>query len=71
MDEDEPLPPPDGLEAEVLSYLNSGVVTHNKVSTQTSLLSIVRGGFSDEVLKMTCYADYDISRYALGSGQAM
>ena len=68
IDDDKPLPPPDALEAEVLSYLNSGVVIHNKVSTQTRLLSIVRGGFSDEVLKMTCYADYDISRYALGSG---
>ena len=68
MDDDEPLPPPEALEAEVLSYLNSGVFIRNKVYTQTRLMSIVRGGFSDEVLKMTCYADYDVSRYALGSG---
>ena len=68
MDDDESLPPPETLEAEVLSYLNSGVVIRNKVYTQTRLMSIVRGGFSDDVLKMTCYADYDVSRYALGSG---
>ena len=28
MDDDKPLPPPDALEAEVLSYLNSGIIRH-------------------------------------------
>ena len=70
LDDDEPLPPPRALETEVLSYLNSGVVTRNRTYTETRLMSIVRGGLSEEILKMTCYADCDVSRYALGSGPA-
>ncbi len=67
MDDDEPLPSPPELEAEFMAYIDS-VAPRNKPFMRAKYLPIWRGGFSDEILKMTCYADYAVSRYALGSG---
>ena len=64
IDDDEPLPSPPELEAEFMA----GIASRNKPFVRAQFLPIWRGGFSDEILSMTCYADYNVSRYTLGSG---
>ena len=64
MDDDEPLPSPPELEAEFMG----GIASRYKPFVRAQFLPIWRGGFSDEILSMTCYADYNVSRYTLGSG---
>ncbi len=67
MDDDEPLPSPPEVEAEFMFYIN-GMAPRYKPFVRAQYEPIWRGGFSDEILKMTCYADYNVSRYTLGSG---
>ena len=67
MDDDEPLPSPTELEAEFTSHLD-GTAPRYRPYLTAQYEPIWRGGFSDEILKMTCYADYNVSRYALGEG---
>ena len=66
-DDDEPLPTPTELEAEFMSYID-GTVPKYRPYLRAQYMPIWRGGFSDELLKMTCYADYVVSRYILASG---
>ncbi len=66
-DDDEPLPTPTELEVEFKSHLD-GTAPRYRPYLTAQYEPIWRGGFSDEILKMTCYADYNVSRYALGEG---
>ena len=66
-DDDEPLPSPSELEAEFMSHVED-VAPRYRPYVAAQFLPIARGGFSDELLRMTCYADYTVSRFTLGSG---
>ena len=66
-DDDEPLPSPIALEAEFMSHVE-GVAPRYRPYVAAQFLPLARGGFSDELLRMTCYADYTVSRFTLGSG---
>ena len=66
-DDEEPLPSPTELEAEFMSYIN-GMAPRYRPFQRAKYLPLWRGGFSDEVLRKTCYADYAVSSYTLGLG---
>ena len=67
MDDGEALPTPKEVETEIRAFIDR-LVPSRKPYEMAQYLPIVRGGFSDEFLKMTCYADYTVHRYILGAG---
>ncbi len=65
--EDEPVPSPAYLEilfTVILDTLNPDLRETAKANFQ----AIARGGLSSEFLNLTCFADYTVSSYLLGSG---
>ena len=64
-DDDEALPSASQAETEFMSYINQ-TAARNRPFVKAMFLPIARGGVSEEILTLTCYADYTASRYALG-----
>ena len=64
-DDDDPLPSAAQAETEFMSYIN-GMSARNRPFVKAMFLPLARGGVSEEVLTLTCYADYTTNRYALG-----
>ena len=64
-DDDEALPSASQAETEFMSYINQ-TAARNRPFVKAMFLPIARGGVSEEILTLTCYADYTTSQYALG-----
>ena len=66
-DDDDALPTASQAETEFMSYINQ-TAARNRPFVKAMFLPIARGGVSEEILTLTCYADYTTSQYALGAG---
>ena len=55
------------IETEFMSYVNQMSVRYRDFLA-ASFIPIARGGLSTDILILTCYADYTIGKYLLGSG---
>ena len=69
MDDNEPLPSAVQVEADFMSYINRTPPRYRDF-VAASFIPVVRGGLSTERLTLTCYADYGVHEYLLGSGPA-
>lgn len=69
LEEDTPLPSVGELEREFMSYLES-FAPEFRPSWMANLSLLIRGGFTDEYLLLSCYVDFAIHEYVLGSGPA-
>ncbi len=69
MDDNEPLASDVQVEAEFMSYINQTPPRYRDF-VAASFIPVVRGGLSTERLTLTCYADYGVHEYLLGSGPA-
>ena len=67
LEDDEPLGSPSQVETELLSYLKN-VSPKHFASLASKYTALARGGFSDDILYLTCFVDYTIRDYLLGDG---
>ena len=67
--DDEPLPSAGQIETEFMSHVNQ-VSARYRDFVAASFISIARGGLSADLLILTCYADYEVSGYLLGTGMS-
>ena len=67
MEEDTPLPSVEELERQFMPYLES-IAPAFRPNWTANLSSLVRGGFTEEYLLLSCYMDFAVHEYILGSG---
>ena len=67
LDADDEIPPAALLEILFTVILNN-VNPEYRETAKSNFLAIARGGLSEEYLFLTCFADYTVSSYLLGSG---
>ena len=65
IEEDDPLPPAADIENQMSAYLGA---LGAAIPWFRSFLGLARGGLVDEYQFLTCYADYRVQEYLLGSG---
>ena len=63
----DPIPPADYLEALFTATLDTLSPAYRETA-KSNFLAIARGGLSEEYLFLTCFADYTVSNYLLGTG---
>ena len=68
IEEDDPLPPAADIENQMSAYLGA---LGAAIPWYRSFLGLARGGLVDEYQFLTCYADYHVQEYLLGSGPAV
>ena len=68
--EDEALPSPVQVEADFMSYVNQ-MSSRYRDYVGASYKAISRGGLSNDIPVLTCYADYAVQEYLLGSGPSI
>ena len=69
IDDSDPLPSVSEAETQFMSHVNQ-MASRYRDSMKARYLPIARGGLSTDHLVLTCYADYSVSEYILGSGAA-
>ena len=67
LDDDDPLPPPAEVERRFMDELDE-INPAYPATIRSNFRAMARGGLSEEYLFMTCYVDYTIQEYLLGSG---
>ena len=67
LDEDDTLPSPEDVERQFMSHLDRINVAFPETA-KASFRSIARGGFSTDYMFLTCFMDYTVAEYLLGSG---
>ena len=67
LDANTPLPSPSEIEAEFMRYI-AHMNPQSRDTTGARLLSLARGGVSEDYLVLACYANYTVTEYLLGAG---
>ena len=67
MDEAEPLPPPDEVLEQFMSYVR-GMAPRHQPTWETNVTALSYGGLTTDALFLACYADYRAHKYVLGDG---
>ena len=67
LEDGDSLPPPDEVERRFADELERVNAVY-PATVQSNFRAIARGGLSEEYLFLTCYADYTVQEYLLGSG---
>ena len=67
MDDDDPLPSPAEAERQFMSYIDDMSPKYQDF-VAASYVPLARGGLSNDLPVLVCYADYTVHEYLLGSG---